>query len=385
MKLKLLLMLCALFLLCGCSEPVGIPDNCLNTPLYMQIGDTIYQDYAASLRAFNTAFPEGYSLCYDPLCSHSREEFCPEMLNVDHVVTDGERIYTQADDRDGSAIYSMKPDGSDLKLLVTFPRVDGLVTGFSTDGIDLYYVEGYYKGEQGGDTYGIPMKLSCSGGKPEQILEGEFTAYAEIYADAEHYYITDNGLFSVINRKDGRRIDVQLPTPETYGVILHDGNVYLYGIAENHDYQINSRFLFGRKELWKWNGSEFEKVISDIDQLVWDESGVWYTPMLPVEEFELIGSKESYNGKDMSLYDFIRTWTGELVYHDLATDEKTVYKTDSVNLKIEPQGAANGYIIAAVNDYSELSHIFEYVNLKPEADGTVTVHEAFKSQTEETE
>jgi hypothetical protein len=137
--------------------------------------------------------------------------------------------------------------------------------------------------------------------------------------------------------------------------------------------------------LWKWNGTAFETVISDVDQLAWDEGGVWYTPMLPIEEFELIGSKESYDGKGQSLYDFIRTWTGELVYCDLATGEKTVYRTDSKNLKIEPYGVANGYIIAAVNDYSKLGFTYDYVNLKPEEDGTVTVHEAIKVEREETE
>ena len=126
-------------------------------------------------------------------------------------------------------------------------------------------------------------------------------------------------------------------------------------------------------------------MISDIDQLAWDEGGVWYTPMLPVEEFELIGSKESYDGKGQSLYDFIRTWTGELVYCDPATGEKTVYRTDSKNLKIEPYGMANGYIIAAVNDYSKLGFTYDYVNLKPEGDGTVTVHEAIKVEREVSE
>ena len=42
----------------------------------------------------------------------------------------------------------------------------------------------------------------------------------------------------------------------------------------------------------------------------------------------------------------------------------------------------NGYIIAAVNDYSKLSFTFEYVNLKPEENGTVSVHEAIKSERE---
>ena len=261
---------------------------------------------------------------------------------------------------------------------------NGLVTNISTDGKYVYFVEGLYRNpsDTEGDSYGVPMRISCKGGDAEAFLDFEVSAYAEIYADADNYYITDNGMFSVIHRESGERTDVPMPTPETYGLILHNENVYLYGIAEYHEYQINSRFNFARKGLWKWNGTAFETVISDIDQLAWDVGGVWYTPMLPMDKFVLVGSKESYDGKGQSLYDFIRTWTGELVYHDLATGEKTVYRTDSENLKIEPYGAANGYIIAAVNDYAKLSFTYDYVNLKPEADGSISVHGAIKASEE---
>lgn len=387
MKKRTAILFTAPLLLCGCSETYTIPDNVLNTPIYCQIDNTVYCDYAASLRAFNTAFPEGYSLCFDPLCTHSKEEFCAEMQSVCSVVTDGERLYVKTHSYGMAQINAIGIDGSGREMLCEYSMCNGLVTRISTDGQYVYFVEGMYRdpSDTEGDSYGIPMRVPCKGGKPEAFLDMEVSAYAEIYADAENYYITDNGLFSVIKRDSGERTDIPLPTPETYGAILHDGNLYLYGIDEYHEYQINSRFNFARKGLWKWNGAEFKSVITDINQLVWDENGVWYTPMLPVEDFVLVGSKESYDGKGQSLYDFIRTWTGELVYHDLATGKKTVYKTDSVNLQIVPQGVVNGYIIAAVNDYSKLSHTYEYVNLKPEADGTVTVHEALKSQTEDIE
>lgn len=383
MKKLLCITLAALLLLCGCGSSIGITENCLNTPAYCQIDNTIYLDWASDLRRLSTASPEGMSLCFDPLCTHSKEEFCAEMSGVSSVVTDGERLYIK---EIGGRITSLNTDGSERRTLAEFSVCNGLVTDISTDGQYVYYVEGLYRNpdDHEGDSYGIAMRVPCGGGEAEAFLDVEIGAYATIFADEENYYITDNGQFTVIDRKTGARTDVPLPAPDAYGLVLHGGNVYLHAIAEYHEYKINCRFNFARKGLWKWNGAAFEPVISDIDQLAWDTDGVWYTKMLPVEDFVLLGSKESYDGKGQSLYDFIRTWTGELVYHDLATGEKTVYRTDSENLKIEPYGVANGYIIAAVNDYSKLGFTYDYVNLKPEENGTVTVHEAIKIESEET-
>ncbi len=377
-------MFAALLLLCGCGETYTVPENALNTPIYCQIDNTIYTDRAANLRRLSNSTPEGMSLCFDPLCSHAKEDFCAEISGVCSVVTDGERLYLKTHSYGTATITALNTDGSGRETLCEYSMCNGLVTNISTDGKYIYFVEGLYRDptDTEGDSYGIPKRISCRGGEAKAFLDIEVSAYAEIYADGENYYITDNGMFTVIDRKDGTRTDVPMPTPETYGVVLSGGNVYLYGTAEYHDFKINSQFYFARKGLWKWNGTAFETVISDIDQLVWDDGGVWYTPMLPVDEFELIGSKESYDGKGQSLYDFIRTWTGELVYHELATGEKTVYHTDSETLKIEPYGMANGYIIAAVNDYTKLSFTYDYVNLKPEENGTVTVHGAIKAERE---
>ena len=149
--------------------------------------------------------------------------------------------------------------------------------------------------------------------------------------------------------------------------------------------KINGRFTFVRRALWKWNGTDFEEIITDIDQMVWDKNGVWYIPMLDTKDFILVGSKEEFDGAGTSMYDFIRTWTGEVIYHNLETGEETVYCHENVNLKIEPIGVSNGYIIAAVNDYSTLTIPYEKVNLKPEPDGTISVYGAIKARTEENE
>lgn len=381
---RIYVLLAAMLLLSGCTADYSVTENCINTTTGCRIDSTIYANYGVSLCRFSPAFPEGTSLCFDPLCSHSDEEFCAELSMVSSVVSDGERLYVKTHSFGMAQITSLGIDGSGRKTLAEYSMCDGLVTGISTDGQYVYYVEGLYRDSdsRNGESYGVPMRISCDGGEPEAFLDGEYGAYAEIFADAENYYITDNGLFHVIDRKTEEVQTVNLPTADTDGIVLLGGNVYLLGITDIHDYQINCRFTFSRRALWRWNGAEFEKVITNIDQLVWDEDGVWYTPMLPVEDFVLLGSKESYDGQGMSLYDFIRTWTGELIHHDLAAGEKTVYHHENVNLKIEPVGVSNGYIIAAVNDYDTLTLTYDKVNLKPEADGTVTVHEAIKAERE---
>jgi len=373
----------ALLLLCGCGATYTIPDNCINDPLGCRVGNTIYANWGPSLRRFSTAVPEGMSLCFDPLCSHTNEDFCAELSSVCSVISDGERLFAKTF-RGTAQITSLNFDGSGRKTLCEYSMCDGLVTDISTDGVYVYFVEGLYRDpdDRNGDSYGVAMRIPCGGGDPEAFLDIELSAYAEIFADGENYYITDNGLFHVIDRKTEEVQTVKLPTPDSDGIVLHKGNVCLLGMTDIHHYEINSSFLFVRRALWKWNGTEFETVITDIDELVWDTDGIWYTKMLPVEDFVLLGSKESYDGKGMSLYDFIRTWTGEFIHHNLETGEETVYRHDNVNLKIEPVGVSNGHIIATVNDYSAITLTYDYVNLKPEADGTLTVHEAIKAESE---
>jgi len=387
MKKLLPLLLAALLFLYGCAETYTIPDTCINTITGSLVENTIFTDYAANLRRFSTAVPEGMSLCFDPLCSHAKEDFCAELSSVCTVVSDGERLYIKTYGYGMAQINALNFDGSGRKTLCEYSMCDGLVTDISTDGVYIYYVEGLYRDaeDRNGESYGVAMRIPCDGGDPEAFLDIELSAYSEIFADGENYYISDNGQFHVINRKSKEMQTVKLPTPDPDGIVLHKGNVYLLGMTDVHDYDINSRFMFMRRALWQWNGTAFETVVTDINQFVWDMDGIWYTKMLPVEDFVLLGSKESYDGKGMSLYDFIRTWTGELIHHNLETGEETVYRHENVNLKIEPVGVSNGYIIAAVNDWSKLGFTYDYVNLKPEADGTVTVHEAIKVEREEME
>ncbi len=365
--------------LTGCGSLYTVPDTCINTTSGCRVADTVYKAWGPDLRRFSSAAPEGKSLCSDPLCTHSEGEFCAELTRVSSVVSDGERLYVKTDGR-MAQITSLNFDGSGRKTLCEYSMCDGLVTDISTDGVYVYYVEGLYRDaeDRNSESYGVAMRVPCDGGDPEAFLDIELSAYAEIVADGENYYITDNGQFYAIDRKSKEMQTIKLPTPDPDGIVLHKGNVYLLGMTDMHDYEINSRFMFVRRALWKWNGMEFETVVTDINQYVWDTDGVWYTKMLPVEEFVLLGSKESYDGKGMSLYDFIRTWTGELIHHNLATGEETVYRHENVNLKIEPAGVSNGTVMAAINDYGALKLTYDYVNLKPEADGSLTVQDKEK-------
>ncbi len=91
----------------------------------------------------------------------------------------------------------------------------------------------------------------------------------------------------------------------------------------------------------------------------------------PEDEFVYLGSKESYNGKGMSLFDFVRTTDRILYYYDLAAGEKKAYSLGNDNMSLEPIGVVNGYIITWCRDLSELEFANEMKNLKPAPDGTI--------------
>ena len=75
MKRLICAVITALLLLCGCADTYTVPENALNTPTYCQIDNIVYMDWAANLRRFSNSTPEGMSLCFDPLCTHSKEEY----------------------------------------------------------------------------------------------------------------------------------------------------------------------------------------------------------------------------------------------------------------------------------------------------------------------
>ena len=117
---------------CDVEFPYTVPENALNTPAYCQIDNTVYMDWAANLRRFSNSTPEGMSLCFDPLCTHSKEEFCAEMWNVCSVVTDGERLYLKTHSYGTATITALNIDGSGRETLCEFSMCNGLVTNIST-------------------------------------------------------------------------------------------------------------------------------------------------------------------------------------------------------------------------------------------------------------
>ena len=58
-----------------------------------------------------------------------------------------------------------------MKQLAEFSTVGGEVTGISTDGEYVYYMEAYFS--ESGGTYGVPMRVPCRGGGADTFLVGE--------------------------------------------------------------------------------------------------------------------------------------------------------------------------------------------------------------------
>ncbi len=396
-----LLPLLTLLILTSC-ESAGIPSaetqkNYINTPMYCQIDETIYERHGAKIRRCSNSFPEGNSLCLDPLCRHY-DSICAEKLDSMDFVTDGEKLYIHSNSyykssggsimtnspKDDNklirldAVYRLDPSTGEIKMLVEFAAANGLNTCISTDGEYIYYVEAYLKDENLGEnsgTYGIPKRVPCKGGKPEEFLEGDYSAYAVVYADRENYYVTDEGMFTQVNRKTGEKINIPQPGVYAHHIVFHNGVVYLDGVKDETNHITNMC-------LWKWENGTFTEAVSDIasSNLGWDEGGVWYQKLLPEDEFVMLGSKEVYDGRGMSMHDFVRTFDGMLYYHDFATGEETAYSLGNENLGVSPIGVSNGYIIASCIDLSKLEYKYETKNLKPEPDGTVSFHGAITAE-----
>ena len=120
MKKLLCMLFVALLLLCGCAETYTIPDTCVNDIGGCRIENTIYTNWGPSLRRFSTAVPEGMSLCFDPLCSHAKEDFCAELSSVCSVVSDGERLYVKTYGYGMAQINALNFDGSGRKTLCEY-------------------------------------------------------------------------------------------------------------------------------------------------------------------------------------------------------------------------------------------------------------------------
>ncbi len=150
-KLLLLLTLLPLLLFTSCKS-AGIPSaetkiNYINTPMYCQIDGNVDHEFGETLRFCSSAFPEGNSLCIDPLCWHDKD-ICAEFIKTHGVVTNGKKLYIHSNsyniDVDGKlreshrkegnsfmrldAVYQLDFKTGGLKRLAEYPAANELIT-----------------------------------------------------------------------------------------------------------------------------------------------------------------------------------------------------------------------------------------------------------------
>ena len=148
MKKHLISALALLLLLPSCGREKEAQYHVNNAFGYgCVLGDTYYPDFGIGESYYT---PGGMidGLCRDPLCSHdyTKDGICPDSsaFFTKSMATDGERLYFSAINwtltENGAMfrqIYSLNPDGSDLRLLCTYE-----ITGNTSPDLKIELFEG---------------------------------------------------------------------------------------------------------------------------------------------------------------------------------------------------------------------------------------------------
>ncbi|MBR4205738.1 MAG: hypothetical protein IKQ92_09700 [Clostridia bacterium] len=178
-----MLLLALVFLLPACAKnPPPAQPLWFNAQYSCFLGSAAY---VSDLTRITVHTPEGIrkGLCRDPLCDHDGSDgICPDChsLRWPDVVTDGELLYLSAMTFDGTTgaysreLYSLKPDGSDFRLICKTDMTGSDSPDFKVGGGYLWFTQGQYDedkpaGER--ETFSI-LRVPVGGGEPETVGEG---------------------------------------------------------------------------------------------------------------------------------------------------------------------------------------------------------------------
>ena len=182
MKRIRMLALAFLLLLLSCTKEPPAPPLWFNAQYSCFLGSAAY---VSELTRITMYTPDGIrkGLCRDPLCAHDGSDgICPDChsLRWPDVVTDGELLYFCAMTFDGMTgaysreLYSLKPDGSDFRLICKTDMTGSDSPDFKVGGGFLWFTQGQYdedapEGER--ESFSI-LRVPVSGGEPESVGEG---------------------------------------------------------------------------------------------------------------------------------------------------------------------------------------------------------------------
>lgn|GEM_PF-2419840 len=337
--------------LCSCDSETP-PDDYINTYDGCQIGDTIYKITGVSVAVYNAGSDTVAGLCRDPLCTHdSTDSLCPQsvhILFIYSITTDGKNIYIfMATDYNipekgeprqaGIYIYSL----SDFKMkkLCTVSATSNF-TGriIYYDGY-IYYKDSYYNDNYDPSTgvttqedqYVKYMRVKSSGGKPEQIIDSEFSVDTALYVDTINYYLCDyliNNHISAYSRADGTKKDIGADGYNMAQVITYGGKTYIIGTGKNIEVTYSEKHILTPSSVFEYNPETgvFTLIAENISYgSVFSGDALWYSPFMADVQF--YGTRQMPTGRssETAPYDVFRFSTGEIVRLDLKTGERKTW------------------------------------------------------------
>ena len=182
MKKLVVLVFAILFFLPSCAKEPSAPPLWFNAQYSCFLGSAAY---VSDLTGITMYTPDGIrkGLCRDPLCVHDGSDgICPDChsLRWPDVVTDGELLYLSAMTFDSTTgaysreLYSLRPDGSDFRLICKTDMTGSDSPDFKVGGGYLWFTQGQYdedapEGER--ETFSI-LRVPVAGGEPEMVGEG---------------------------------------------------------------------------------------------------------------------------------------------------------------------------------------------------------------------
>lgn len=381
---------------CGKTEPADYYNYSGNDgSRYFTLDDVIYRcGFSTVPKQYHNGFDTPLiGLCRDPLCTHDDQDaVCPdqEWAYKRSYCTDGEKIYASytfpirgTSDR---FIYSMNPDGSDMRLLTDMVSIQN--TSRSSDNLwvhdgYIYYQQSMYDEATKAETIAL-MRVSVNGGKQEEVLEKRYQPGVQYYVDDRYYFVLDISPYysyeqamTLVNRETGER--TENVRPEGYGVEsvhTYRNETYMIcaeGIPETDYYTITTQTPLSA---YRFRDGEFELIAENFVSYTFADGGFWYHPF----EIEYYGTVMSPTGKgsETAPADIIRNTNNMLTRVDLSDGSRKTWAFDRFEEGYVPllYGISDGIAIVSMSSpklrYENNKAIGSVHKYQLNDDGTVT-------------
>ena len=301
MKKTVLLLLVLLVLLPSCAKTPAVQSLWFNTQYSCFLGSTAYISDLLYVKSYT---PEGIreGLCRDPLCKHDGSDgICPDsnQFHFKDLVTDGSSLYFSgmtADSATGAfsrELYSLRPDGSDFRLICKTDMTGSDSPDFKVGGGYLWFTQGQYdedapEGER--ETFSI-LRVPVAGGEPETVGEG--------YLFAPNFTVSADGkTLAVINASFSSRPVNAPASSEGEWIELTDMETGEKTVVDPPAADENPVFI----DTWRgefWLRTEKDRTLSftrDSGEAVEKRRSDWVLYRLPAGESEFVRAAEADSG-----------------------------------------------------------------------------------------